>query len=90
MAYGFEVEDPAADGTREMKLVAWEDRKIQLTRTEEGNWRAETTIDGEKAYLTKLYIQTDEGGLTPTVKYVDLYGETVDGGNPIKEHIVKD
>ncbi len=91
MAYGFEVLEPDAKGDREMKLVAWEDRKIRLTKAEEtGKWRAVTTIDGEEAFLTKLYIETDESGLAPSVLHVDLFGETVDGGDPVQERVVKD
>ena len=90
MAYGFEVLEPEANGEREMKLVAWEDRKIRLVKDEDGNWRAVTTIDGEEAYLTRLYIETDESGLTPSVVHVDIFGETVDGGDPIEERVVED
>lgn len=90
MAYGFEVLPPDARGEREMKLVAWEDRTIRLTKTKDGGkWRALTKIDGKAAYLTRLFIQTDESGLTPTVLYVDLSGEAVDGGKPVQEHVVK-
>jgi hypothetical protein len=91
MAYGFEVLEPDVNGNREMKLVAWEERTIRLTRTEDDKrWRAATTIDGEDAYLTKLFIQTDESGLTPSVEYVDLSGETVDGGDPVEERMPND
>jgi hypothetical protein len=88
MAYGFEVLEPDGNGDRELQLVAWEKRKIRLARTEDGKrWQAVTTIDGEDAYLTKLFIQTDESGLTPSVEYVDLFGETVDGGDPVEERM---
>jgi len=90
MAYGFEVLEPDERGDREMKLVAWEDRSIRLTREKAGNWRAVTMIDGVEAYLTRLFIQTDEGGLTPSVEYVDLFGEAVDGGEPVQERVVED
>lgn len=90
MAYGFEVLKPDARGERELKLVAWEDRTIILTRTESGRWRARTTIDGKEAYLTRLYIKTDEGGITPTVIHVDIFGEEVDGGDEVTERVVKE
>ncbi|MCC7510910.1 MAG: DUF4833 domain-containing protein [Planctomycetes bacterium] len=91
MAYGFEVLPPDSSGDREMKLVAWEDRTIRLTKSKDsGKWRAATTIDGERAYLTRLYIETDESGLTPTVLHIDLFGETVDGGDPVRERVVKE
>ncbi len=91
LAYGFEVMPPDSQGNREMKLVAWEDRTIKLTKAEDGGkWRAVTKIDGQDAYLTKLFIKTDEGGLTPEVLFIDLFGETVDGGDPVTEHVVKE
>jgi len=91
LAYGFEVLPPDSKGEREMKLVAWEDRTIRLTKVVDGGkWRAVTKIDGKEAYLTRLFIQTDEGGITPSVLYVDLFGETVDGGDPVQEHVVED
>jgi hypothetical protein len=89
MAYGFEVSEPDGNGEREMKLVAWEDRTIRLKQDEKGNWRAVTEIDGEDAYLTRLYIETDESGLTPEVVFVDIFGETVDGGDEVQEHLVQ-
>lgn len=90
MAYGFEVSEPDAEGNREMTLTAWEERTIKLTQTEEGNWRAVTTIDGEEAYLDRLYIETDEGGVTPSVLYIDLFGKTVEGGDEVKERVKND
>jgi hypothetical protein len=91
LAYGFEVLPPDAGGEREMKLVAWEDRTIRLTQAKDGGkWRAGTKIDGKDAYLTRLFIESDEGGLTPTVLYVDLFGEEVDGGDPVTERVVKE
>jgi hypothetical protein len=90
MAYGFEVLEPDPKGEREMKLVAWEDRTIRLVKAESGRWRAVTKIDGKDAYLTRLFIQTDEGGITPTVIHVDLFGEEVDGGDAVEERVVKE
>ena len=88
LAYGFEVLPPDAKGEREMKLVAWEDRPIGLTKAG-GRWRAFTRIDGKNAYLTRLFIQSEESGSTPKVLYVDLFGEAVDGGKEVTEHVVK-
>jgi hypothetical protein len=90
MAYGFEVLPPDAKGDHEMKLVAWEDRTIRLSKDEDGKWRALMQIDGEDAYLSRLFIETDESGLTPTVLWVDLFGDTVDGNDPVEEHVVKE
>jgi hypothetical protein len=87
MAYGFEVLEPDSNGDRELNLVAFDKRKIVLSRDENGQWRARTQIDGEDAYLTRLFIEVDDGGITPTVLSVDAFGETVDGGDPVEEHM---
>jgi hypothetical protein len=89
MAYGFEVLDADANGEREMTLVAQQDRTIRLMKTEDGKWRAVTKIDGEEAYLTRLFIETDESGVTPSVLHVDVFGETVDGDDPVTERMTE-
>jgi hypothetical protein len=88
MAYGFDVQPLGEGGNYLMKLTAYKDRSLRLTKVN-GRWRAKTTIAGKSAYLTKLYIATKEGGLTPTVLSVDLHGEDADTGKAIQEHIAK-
>lgn len=88
MAYGFEVSPPGSGGDRELKLVAWEDRKVYLTKAGD-RWRARTKIDGKDAFLTRLFIQSEEGGATPKVLWIDLFGEAVDGGKEVREHVVR-
>jgi hypothetical protein len=85
-AYGVEVKG-SGDG-REIKLAAWEDRKVHLKKAGD-RWRALTKIDGKDAYLTRLFIQSEEGGVTPNVLWIDVFGEAVDGGKEVKEHVVK-
>lgn len=87
IAYGYDV-DPAPGGTYTMKLKAFKDRPLTLLRVN-GHWRARVTIAGQDAYLTKLYVATDESGVFPKVLYVDIFGEEVASGKPLQEHIVK-
>jgi hypothetical protein len=91
MAYGFEVLEPDGNGDRELKLVAFDKRTIRLTKAKDGGqWRALTQIDGEDAYMTRLFIEVDDSGITPTVLSIDVFGETVDGGDPVEEHMVNE
>jgi len=60
-----------------------------IQRSKNAN-EVQVEADGKEAYLTRLFIQVDESGLTPSALYVDLFGEEVDGGDPVKEHLVKD
>jgi hypothetical protein len=87
IAYGFDV-DPAANGTWVMKLKAFSERPLTLARVN-GRWRARVTISGKQAYMTKLYVATDESGVMPTVLYVDVFGEEVGSGAAVTEHIKK-
>jgi hypothetical protein len=87
IAYGWDV-DPASGGTFTMKLKAFPDRPLSLERAA-GRWRARTTIAGKQAHLTRLYVATDESGVMPKVLHVDLFGEEVEGGKAVQEHIVK-
>ena len=86
IAYGFDV-DANGDGTWKLKLKAFSERPITLVRDK--RWRARTTIGGKQAYLTRLYVKTDESGVMPKVLYVDIFGEEVGSGAAVQEHIVK-
>lgn len=86
IAYGYDVSSVAADGTHTMKLKAFPDRPLTLIRVN-GKWRARVTISGKQAYMTKLYVATDESGVMPKVLYVDVFGEEVGSGAPVQEHL---
>ena len=88
IAYGYDVSPVAANGTHTMKLKAFPDRPLTLLRVN-GKWRAQVTIAGKQAYMTKLYVATDESGVMPTVLYVDVFGEEVGSGAALQEHIKK-
>jgi hypothetical protein len=87
IAYGFDV-DANGDGTWKMKLKAFSERPLTLVRVN-GRWRGRTTIAGKQAYMTRLYVATDESGVMPKVLYVDIFGEDAGSGAAVQEHIVK-
>jgi hypothetical protein len=87
IAYGYDV-SANPDGTHTMKLTAFKDRPLKLVRVN-GKWRAQVAISGKQAYMNRLYIATDESGVMPKVLYVDVFGEEIDSGKAVQEHIVK-
>lgn len=86
MAYGFDIKANGAEW--DLKLVAAPDRAIKLTSVG-GRWRAQTTLNGKPAYLKRIFIQTKEGGVVPTVVSVDLFGDDVASGKAVQEHVNK-
>jgi len=69
-----------------IKLKAYNERVIQLT-FKDGKWIPLTTINGQSCVLKNLYIFADESKLWPSVKYADIYGESVLTRELIKERI---
>ncbi len=69
-----------------IKLKAYNKREIQLI-FKEGKWIPLITINGQSCVLKNLYIFADESGLWPSVKYADLYGESLSTQELIKERI---
>lgn len=86
MAYGFDITQRGAEW--DLKLAAAPERAIKLMNVG-GHWRAQTTLNGKPAYLKRIYINTKEGGVMPTVVSVDLYGDDAATGKPIQEHVNK-
>jgi hypothetical protein len=86
MAYGFDITARGAEW--DLKLAAAPERAIKLLYVG-GHWRAQTTLNGKSAYLKRIFIQTKEGGVMPTVVSVDLYGDDAATGKPIQEHVNK-
>jgi hypothetical protein len=86
-AYGFSIVLDKSGQFWRMKLVPAEDRPIKVY-VKDGKARAEMTISGRAAYLTKLYIDSTEGVVLPTVNYVDLFGVDLANGASVRERLV--
>jgi hypothetical protein len=87
IAYGWDTE-PGPNGTWSLKLKAFKERPMSIVKTS-GKWRVQTSIAGKQAFLSRLYVATDESGAMPKVLYVDVFGEECDGGKSVQEHLVK-
>jgi hypothetical protein len=89
VAYGYSIEQTKDGKSWSLKLKAFPDRAMWVVKAN-GKWQVQTTISGKQSYLRKLYVATDESGVMPKVLYVDVFGEEVNGGAAVTEHIVKD
>lgn len=60
-----------------------------IVKAPSGKWRVQTKIAGKDAFMSRIYVASDESGVMPKVLYVDVFGEEMVGGKPVQEHIVK-
>lgn len=89
IAYGYDCEKTQDGQSWTLKLKAFKERPMWIMKAPNGKWRVRTTIAGKDSFMTKLYVATDESGVMPKVLYVDVFGEEINGGKPVQEHIVK-
>lgn len=89
LAYGYSSKKIKKDEEYRIKLKAYNERYISLKYIA-GKWRGIVAINGADAYLNNVYVFTDESGIFPQVKYVDIYGVNVANGEPVKERILNE
>lgn len=80
MAYGFKVRDHEGNRLR-LDMKADIGRDIFVAAIDD-TFRALIDIDGRRARLDRLYIFAKEGGLLPTVEYIELFGTDLETGGP--------
>lgn len=84
MAYGFKVErDPEAQFLT-MRPSPNPKREIKVYRVND-RWRAETLINGQPAFLEKVYVKTSKSGTK--VVYVEVFGQEITSGDDLYEKL---
>jgi len=78
-AYGFKAKYNAKMNTADIDMVAKINRKINVQEVQ-GEYRAETIIDGQPAYLEKIFISSKGKGMSTEVIYMELFGKDVQTG----------
>lgn len=67
-----------------MTLVALPSKEVFMVM-HDGLPRAETTILGKRAYLTRVYVHAKESWLGPKVQYVAMHGIDAETGETLME-----
>jgi hypothetical protein len=78
-AYGFKTKYNAKTNTVKIDMVAKINRKITVLEVQ-GEYRAETIIDGQFAYLEKIFISSKGKGASTKVTSMELFGKDVKTG----------
>lgn len=86
-AYGFSVLGPVSQAGFGLKLSASGARRLDVRRDGKGRYRAHVPIAGRPAALARIFVQVEEGGALPKVRYVDLFGRQNSGGL-VRERLV--
>ena len=84
LAYGFSVSRVSNIGYS-LQLLAFKQREIRVEYSG-GTYRALVLISGKLARLNRIFVSSDEGGILPRVRYVELQGMT-ESGTSVAERI---
>jgi hypothetical protein len=85
LAYGFSVSAQSSDGFM-LHLAACSARALRV-HADNGSYRAELVIARQPAFLRRIFVQTDNGALIPSVRYVEISGLTA-AGRAVSERII--
>jgi hypothetical protein len=85
LAYGFSISEQTSQGLL-LRLAACSARELRV-RSAAGVFHAELSIAGQRAFLQRIFVRTEEGLLLPSVRYVELSGLTL-GARRVSERIV--
>ena len=85
-AYGFKTKYDVKGNFATLEMKADIGRKIKISAVD-SVYRGETMIDGQPAFIEKIYITTIEGGMIPKVKSIELYGKDTSTGEDRYEKI---
>jgi hypothetical protein len=87
MAYGCSATSNGKPNEYKLNLVALSTLNATAVMVD-GRPRVLTTIDGKAAYLTFVYVDSTDNWIgLPTVNYVEISGELVDGGGAVSQRI---
>ena len=78
-AYGFRTKYNGKTNTASMEMVAKINREINVLEVQ-GEYRAETIIDGQSAYLEKIFIISKGKGASTKMTSMELFGKDVKTG----------
>lgn len=85
LAYGHELQSKVTRDGFDMRLVSFE-RTLRV-RLDGGRPFAWTQVAGRRARLQRVFVQTDEGGVRPSVQWVDVHGLDLKTRSPLSERL---
>ncbi|MFT5278420.1 MAG: hypothetical protein ACI9P8_000045 [Bacteroidia bacterium] len=71
-----------------IKLKAFKNRAINLVKNKAGDFVGQMQINGKMARLDRIYVESREGMILPTVLHVDLFGTDLTTGESVIERVL--
>ncbi len=87
MAYGWSLTRSAGRDGFDLRLIACSRRVLRVRRDAAGRYRAAVDIARRDAWLGRLFVKTSDGGIAPSVEYVDLFGIDRVSGRAVSERL---
>lgn len=89
MAYGVRADRVKAGAPITFTIAALPERKLTLTLDASKRPQALIQIGGRAVKLAYVYLHVVEGGLTPSVPELDIFGTDLASGKAVHEHLVQ-
>jgi len=87
-AYGIHSQEKLEKNKFRILLAAFKDREIIIEKIE-SSYRAVISVNGKRSILEKVYVESKKSLLGfPKVFYIDLFGQIMETGFPVKERII--
>lgn len=84
MAFGVRHKQ-LGNGVFEIKMIAYDDRRIIVHQNSEGEIDAKMKINGRTVRFKNIFIDMVENGWFPTIKSIELFGQDLQTGEKVYE-----
>jgi len=88
LAYGYSSKEISND-LIQFNFVSYENLVLYISKSKESDqFMVTCKFDGQLSRLKNIYVYAQEMGVFPDVKYIELYGESLDTSIPVYQKIV--
>jgi hypothetical protein len=78
-SYGFKTKYDAGSNSAILQMVAARSREIKVYEVE-GKYRGETRIDGQPAFLERIFVTSIKNGFYRKTNFIELFGKDIKTG----------
>jgi hypothetical protein len=89
MAYGVKMESRKQGQPITFTIASLPQRRLTLSMDTQRHPQATMTIGSHTVKVVYVYLQVVEGGLTPSVPSLDIFGIDTSSGKAIHEHLIQ-